>query len=469
MIKKSRQSVLSFQIQAGMGIPGKEIEKGPRTEDIRSDQDTLSMRKGPGKVFMGNHTTTARQLPWTGTLFTAFILCFAMLLSGKVHASETGTGWSTISAGGQIAYINPDGTYAKGFTKIGKKYYCFNQEGALVTGWIAAEDGSRYYASPAGNVGTTFGALKAGYKKVDGLYYYFDKTAGPGNYGKMATGFVNVSGTIFYFNEDGSKQTGLSTIGSDLYCFQSDGTAKKVGAMLTGWQTIEGKRYYFQTDGGLGIIGKAYKSVTQSIGGVQYVFDENGVCTGTQTAQTSQVSQVSQVSPSSSSARTTEDTNAAFIETIGSMAHDDMMKTGVLASITTAQAIVESAFGKSELAVNAHNLFGMKGSLSASSWESVWDGTIYEKNTKEFVNGAYITVKAPFRQYNTWSESIADHSAYLTGAKISSTAFRYAGISTCRDYETAAKIIKNGGYATAPTYVSALCQVVEQYDLTRFD
>ena len=53
-----------------------------------------------------------------------------------------------------------------------------------------------------------------------------------------------------------------------------------------------------------------------------------------------------------------------FIEMIGPMAMSDMQQSGILASITTAQACLESGYGSTELAVNANNLFGMKCSLS---------------------------------------------------------------------------------------------------------
>ena len=52
-----------------------------------------------------------------------------------------------------------------------------------------------------------------------------------------------------------------------------------------------------------------------------------------------------------------------FIATLGPLATEDMAKTGILACITIAQAILESGWGTSELAVNANNFFGMKKSL----------------------------------------------------------------------------------------------------------
>lgn len=162
--------------------------------------------------------------------------------------------------------------------------------------------------------------------------------------------------------------------------------------------------------------------------------------------------------------------NEKFIEEIGAMAKADMAKSGICAAVTVAQAILESGWGKSDLAVKANNIFGMKCSLSGNTWPgSTWDGkSAYNKSTGEYYSGSYTTVKADFRKYGSWAESVADHGAYLAGAK-NGSALRYAGLVGCADYKKAAQIIKDGGYATSPDYVSKICNIVEQYNLTRFN
>lgn len=162
-------------------------------------------------------------------------------------------------------------------------------------------------------------------------------------------------------------------------------------------------------------------------------------------------------------------TEKEFVSYIGELAAEDMKKTGILASITAAQAILESAYGSSELAQNANNLFGMKANLSGNTWPSEWDGQTYTKDTGEQKqNGEYYTVTAAFRKYNSHAESIKDHSDYLAGAK-NGSALRYEGIVGERDYTTAAKIIKGGGYATSIDYVSKLCNIIEKWNLTQYD
>ncbi len=158
-----------------------------------------------------------------------------------------------------------------------------------------------------------------------------------------------------------------------------------------------------------------------------------------------------------------------FVEYIGRMAAADMQTSGILASVTAAQSILESGYGKSELALQALNLGGMKAELSGNTWASAWDGRTYIKDTAEQrVDGSYYTVTAAFRAYPSVAAYLADHSAYLAGAREGDN-LRYAGIVGCRDYRRAFEIIKDGDYATSKDYVNNLCNVVERWNLTRFD
>ena len=61
-------------------------------------------------------------------------------------------------------------------------------------------------------------------------------------------------------------------------------------------------------------------------------------------------------------------TKKEFVSLLGEQARADMEKTGILASLTTAQGILESGYGTRELAVNANNIFGMKAELSGNNW-----------------------------------------------------------------------------------------------------
>ena len=113
----------------------------------------------------------------------------------------------------------------------------------------------------------------------------------------------------------------------------------------------------------------------------------------------------------------------------------------------------------------------MKKSLSGNTWSgSAWDGkSIYTKKTQEQnKDGSYVTITADFRKYPSVEKSVADHSAYLLGAK-NGDKLRYVGLKGCTDYKKAAQLIKDGGYATSLTYVEKLCSIIEKWNLTQFD
>lgn len=65
-------------------------------------------------------------------------------------------------------------------------------------------------------------------------------------------------------------------------------------------------------------------------------------------------------------------------------------------------------------------------------------------------------------------DSIADHSAYLLGAK-NGNKLRYDRLKGCTVYKKAVQIIKDGGYATSLTYVEKLCSIIERWKLTQYD
>lgn len=164
-------------------------------------------------------------------------------------------------------------------------------------------------------------------------------------------------------------------------------------------------------------------------------------------------------------------TEADIIQKVGPLFTADQKKSGILASVSLAQFILESGYGKSELAVNANNCFGMKTSLSGNSWSgSAWDGkSVYTKQTKEeYTAGTLTTITADFRKYPCVEDSIADHSAYLNGA-MNGKKLRYDGVKGCTDYKKAVQLIKDGGYATSSTYVENLCGIIERWNLTQFD
>lgn len=146
-----------------------------------------------------------------------------------------------------------------------------------------------------------------------------------------------------------------------------------------------------------------------------------------------------------------------FVETIGKMAREDMGKSRILASVTIAQAILESGWGTSELCINANAIFGIKA-------DARWGGKVYSKETKECYDGVnYTTITALFRAYESWEESVLDHSAFLAESQ------RYTAVIGETDYKAACRALKAAGYATDPSYPQKLISLIEQYKLTAYD
>lgn len=147
-----------------------------------------------------------------------------------------------------------------------------------------------------------------------------------------------------------------------------------------------------------------------------------------------------------------------FIGMIAEAAMENMRSARVPASLTIAQAILESAWGESGLAKQANNLFGIKGVGPAGS---------VSMPTTEVISGVPTKVVAQFRAYHSWGESIADHTQLiLAGTRDNPT--RYHGVLGS-DYRTASVEIWRGGYATDPKYPDKLIDLIERYSLDQYD
>ena len=144
---------------------------------------------------------------------------------------------------------------------------------------------------------------------------------------------------------------------------------------------------------------------------------------------------------------------AEFGRLFGPVARENMKKTGVPASVTLAQAALETGWGGSSIG-DAKNLFGIKGTGPA--------GTI-KVPTKEFVNGRMITIQDNFRKYNSWQESIEDHGKLLQNSR-----YGYA-LKYNKDPNRYAKEIHKAGYATDPNYASKLISIMKSNNFYQYD
>lgn len=143
-----------------------------------------------------------------------------------------------------------------------------------------------------------------------------------------------------------------------------------------------------------------------------------------------------------------------FIESVAPGAINGWNKYGVLPSVTVAQAILESGWGRSSLASQYHNLFGIKGS---------YNGHSAVMTTREVINGRSVYVNANFRAYDNNSQSVEDHGRFLY---VNS---RYRNLLGDRNAASVAYKLHADGYATDPNYASALMNLVRTYNLTQLD
>lgn len=148
----------------------------------------------------------------------------------------------------------------------------------------------------------------------------------------------------------------------------------------------------------------------------------------------------------------------AFIQRIAPAAQQSQQETGVPASVTLAQAILESDWGRSALATLANNLFGIKSFGAPGSAGEVW------MNTWEATAGGNVTISQPFRAYNNAGESIKDHGLYLAQNARYQKAMQHAD-----DPDAFAELIHKAGYATDPAYASKLIRIMKKFNLYAFD
>lgn len=141
----------------------------------------------------------------------------------------------------------------------------------------------------------------------------------------------------------------------------------------------------------------------------------------------------------------------AYLQKFAGFAVEEMLRSGVPASITLAQGMLESSYGRSELAVNANNHFGIQAHGDA------WKGLRYK-----YVDAGELR---EFRMYASVLDSYADHSDFLSGNK------RYADLFKLEitDYKGWARGLKKAGYAEDAEYAQKLIRVVQMYGLDKYD
>jgi LysM repeat protein len=150
------------------------------------------------------------------------------------------------------------------------------------------------------------------------------------------------------------------------------------------------------------------------------------------------------------STRVSDQTIQDYVNSYKDLAISEMKRTGVPASITLAQGIIESDCGHSSLAREANNHFGIK-------CHDDWTGPTIRHNDN--------SRNECFRKYRRAEESFYDHSDFLKSVSRYSFLFSY----NSTDYKAWAHGLKKAGYATNPDYANMLIRTVEENNLWYFD
>lgn len=144
----------------------------------------------------------------------------------------------------------------------------------------------------------------------------------------------------------------------------------------------------------------------------------------------------------------------SFFEAMAPAAQRIGNQYGLFPSVILAQAALESDFGRSGLARDYHNYFGVKGS---SRHKSVY------LPTQEFINGQWLTKEEPFRIYRNSEDALKDYARLITGLS------RYQPVVQAESPEQAAVALYQGGYATDPVYAEKVIDLIHTYQLKKYD
>ena len=148
--------------------------------------------------------------------------------------------------------------------------------------------------------------------------------------------------------------------------------------------------------------------------------------------------------------------NKSFIKKIAKGAKKYYKTYKILPSLTIAQAILESGWGKSLLAKECHNYFGMKWVEGCGCKYKTY------KTAEQRSDGSYYNVSARFRKYSSYSKGVKGYYEFLQYP-------RYKNLKGVVDYKKACELIRKDGWATSLSYTKNLISLIEQYKLTDYD
>jgi flagellar protein FlgJ len=143
---------------------------------------------------------------------------------------------------------------------------------------------------------------------------------------------------------------------------------------------------------------------------------------------------------------------SAFLGMLAQAAQDCQRRTGIPASLTLAQAALESGWGAR---APGNNLFGIKAGPS-------WKGATVNFQTHEHLDGKHVSLADRFRAYASWLDSMIDHANLLLTD-------HYAACRKETTGEGWARAVAKAGYATDPAYADKLIAIMRDRNLAFYD
>lgn len=151
-------------------------------------------------------------------------------------------------------------------------------------------------------------------------------------------------------------------------------------------------------------------------------------------------------------------TKTEFLNIVSKLVIEENNRRGkpLFPSVVIAQAICETGWGQSPIMMKANAIFGIKA--------YGWNGKVYNAKTKECYDGkTYVTIDDCFRAYNNIGESVSDYFDLITKSE------RYRKACVANSPLECITAIKNGGYATSPSYIDTIMSIIKGSNLTKYD
>jgi len=149
-------------------------------------------------------------------------------------------------------------------------------------------------------------------------------------------------------------------------------------------------------------------------------------------------------------AQAQSESTVVYIEQYKKIAVQEMKRTGIPASITLAQGIVESNSGESNLAKKFNNHFGIK---CKSDWKG--ETTFQDDDTKQECFRVYPNAAASFKDHSDFLKNRPNYAALFTLDPVDDSAWAYG--------------LKKAGYATASDYPKKLLKIIDDYELSQYN